>query len=276
MNDLKISVDGIQVRYRDSGGTGPAVLLLHGIGGSLELWAQQFVATNQNLRLIALDLPGHGLSDFGQQPYTLASFASFVWQFANALGLDQVHLVGNSMGGAIGMQMLGQQPARGKTLLLAAAATLGRGGPLPFRLMTLPVLGTLLSRAGPMAVTQQLKAIFHPAFVVPEYVRKTVERNVMRPGAQAAFLATLRQMSDLGGQRASLIDQAQTVLHTATQPILFLHGRQDSVIPPAHSQNAHKLAAGSQLQLIDHCGHTPQMEQPAVFNAALQELIARG
>jgi pimeloyl-ACP methyl ester carboxylesterase len=270
-----ISVDGVQVRYRDSGGTGPAVLLLHGIGGSLELWAQQFVDANQSLRLIALDLPGHGLSDFGPQPNAPQTFARFVWQFANALGLDQVHLVGNSMGGAICLQMLVQQPVRVKTVLLADAATLGRDGPLPFRLMTLPVLGELLSRGNAMAVTQQLKAIFHPTFVVSEEVRKTVERNVMRPGAQAAFLATLRQMSDLGGQRADLVDQAQAALRSATQPMLILHGRQDSVIPLTHSENAHQLAVGSRLLLVDHCGHTPQLEQPAVFNAALLELIAR-
>jgi pimeloyl-ACP methyl ester carboxylesterase len=274
--DSKISVNGVQVRYRDSGGSGPAVLLLHGIGGSLELWAQQFAGVNQNLRLMALDLPGHGLSDLGHQPYTPQNFARFVWQFADALGLDKVHLVGNSMGGAIGLHMLVQQPARVKTVLLAAAATLGRDGPLPFRLMTLPVLGALLSRASAMAVTQQLKAIFHPSFVVSDEVRKTIERNVRRPGAQAAFLATLRQMSDLGGQRADLVDQAQAALRSATQPILFLHGQQDSVIPLVHSQNAHTWAAGSRLQLVDHCGHTPQLEQPAVFNAALQDLITRG
>jgi len=271
-----ISVDGIQVRYRDSGGTGPAVLLLHGIGGSLELWAQQFVEANRNLRLIALDLPGHGLSDFGPQPNAPQSFARFVWQFANALGLEQVHLAGNSMGGAICLQMLILQSARVKTVLLAAAATLGRETPLPFRLMTLPVLGEVLSRANAMAVTQQLQAIFYPEFEVSEELRKTVERNVMRPGAQAAFLATLRQMTDLGGQRAELVEQSQEALRSATQPLLILHGRQDSVIPFAHSQNASKLAARSQLQLIDHCGHTPQLEQPAVFNAALQNLIAKG
>lgn len=275
MINSKISVNGVQVRYRDSGGPGPAVLLLHGIGGSLELWAQQFVDANLNLRLIALDLPGHGLSDFGHQPYTPPSFAGFVWQFADALGLDTVHVVGNSMGGAIGLHMLVQQPARVKTLMLAAAATLGRDAPMPFRLMTLPLLGALMSRAGPMAVAQQLKAIFHPSFVVSDEVRKTIERNVMRPGAQAAFLATLRQMSDLGGQRAELVHQAQAALRSATQPILFLHGQQDSVIPLVHSQNAHTFAAGSRLQRVDHCGHTPQLEQPAVFNAALQDLIAR-
>jgi pimeloyl-ACP methyl ester carboxylesterase len=274
MVDSTISVDGIQVRYRDSGGSGPAVLLLHGIGGSLELWAAQFVDANQGMRLIALDLPGHGLSDFGQQPYAPKTFARFVWQFADALGLDKVHLAGNSMGGAISLQMLAQQPTRVITALLAAAATLGREGPLPFRLMTLPLLGALMSRADPMAVTQQLQAIFHPSFVVPDAVRTTVQRNVMRSGAQAAFLATLRQMSDLGGQRAKLVSEAQVALRSANQPVLLLHGRQDRVIPFVHSQNAQQLAPQSRLVLVDDCGHTPQLEQAAVFNAALQDLVA--
>ena len=274
MTTSNTSVDGIQVRYRDSGRPGPAVLLLHGIGGSLELWDAQFVEANQGLRLIALDLPGQGLSDFGRQPYAPKSFARFVWQFADALALEGVHLAGNSMGGAISLHMLAQQPARVKTVLLAAAASLGRDSPLPFRLMTLPLLGTLLSRAGPMAVTQQLQAIFDPSFVVTDELRKTVQRNVMRPGAQAAFLATLREMSDLSGQRADLVAEAHATLSSAKVPLLLLHGRQDQVIPFAHSESAQRLAPGSQLQLIEGCGHTPQLEQPAVFIAALQALVA--
>jgi pimeloyl-ACP methyl ester carboxylesterase len=197
--DSYVSADGIRVRYRDSGGTGPAVLLLHGIGGSLELWSAQFVEANQGLRLIALDLPGHGLSDFGRRPFAPKDFAAFVWKFADALGLSGVNVAGNSMGGAIGVQMLAQQPARVRTLLLAAAATLGRDGPMPFRLMSLPVLGSLMTRAGTMAVTQQIQALFGPSFIVTDELRQTITRNVMRPGAQAAFLATLRQMTTWAG-----------------------------------------------------------------------------
>ncbi len=273
MVDSYISADGIRVRYRDSGGAGPVVLLLHGIGGSLELWSAQFVAANQGLRLIALDLPGHGLSDFGQQPWVPKTFAAFVWKFADALGLNQLHLVGNSLGGAICLQMQAQQPVRVQTVLLAAAANLGRDCPVPFRLMTLPALGGLMSRAGPMAVVQQVRAIFGPSFVATEDLCKTIERNVMRSGTQAAFLATLRLMTDLGGQRMSMVADAHAALASASMPMLMLHGRQDSVIPFAHSEHAHKLTPSSQFQLVDDCGHTPQLEQPAVFNAALRALV---
>ena len=96
----------------------------------------------------------------------------------------------------------------------------------------------------------------------------------MRPGAQAAFLATLRQMSDLGGQREVLVNEAQAILRAATVPVLLLHGRQDSVIACTQSANAQRFAPSTRLQLVDDCGHTPQLEQPAVFNAALQTLVS--
>lgn len=276
MQDSYVKVGGVQVRYRDSGApssTAPTVLLMHGIGGSLELWSSQFAPALAGLRLIALDLPGQGLSDFGDQPYFIKKFASFVWKFADALGLERVHLAGNSMGGAIGLQMLALQPLRTRSLLLAAAATLGREAPAPFRLMTLPILGSLMARPGAMAVKQQLAAIFHPAYAIPADIRNTVERNVMRPGAQTAFLATLREMTDLGGQRATLVEDAHAALRAANVPVLLLHGRQDSVIPVAHSENAHQLAPQTRLQIVEDCGHTPQLEQAAVFNLALGNLV---
>lgn len=274
MTDTHVKVDGIQVRYRDSGGAGPAVLMLHGIGGSLELWSSQFHETHRHLRMIALDLPGHGLSDFGDQPYSMKKFAALVWQFADTLQLDRVNLVGNSMGGAISLQMLAQQPARVSTVLLAAAASLGRDSPLPFRLMSLPGLGPLMTRAGPMAVKQQIHAIFAPSYTVPDSIRDTIVRNVMRPGAQKAFLATLRLMGGPRGQSKLLMEESLATLRSATTPILLLHGRQDRVIPVAHSEAAQPLNPKARLQIIDDCGHTPQLERPDAFNAALQTLLA--
>lgn len=276
MIDSFISVDSIQVRYRDSGGVGPVVLLLHGIGGSLELWAEQFVDSNVGMRMIALDLPGHGLSGFGPQPFAPKDFSAFIWKFSDALGLNKVHIAGNSLGGAIGLQMYALQAARVQTMLLAASANLGRECPMPFRLMTLPVLGELMSRAGPMSVKQQIQAIFSPTFDVTDALRTTIERNVMRPGAQDAFLATLRRMTELGGQRASLVSEGQAALASSSVPVLLLHGKQDSVIPCAHSAQAHRLVPTSNLQLIEGCGHTPQLEQPAIFNHALRALVAQG
>ena len=73
-------LDGRLIRYRDSGGQGPAVLLTHGIGESLEFWHRQMEALGQTLRLIAWDMPGHGLSDERTDAMDLEGQARVAWQ----------------------------------------------------------------------------------------------------------------------------------------------------------------------------------------------------
>ncbi|MBQ0959131.1 alpha/beta fold hydrolase [Ideonella sp. 4Y11] len=276
MNDVCVNLDGLTIRCRDAGGTGPAVLLLHGVGGSLELWSAQFAAAHQDLRLLAVDLPGHGLSDFSAQADSPPRFAHTLWALLDALAIHQVHLVGNSLGGAICLQMHRRQPARVRSMLLAASANLGAAAPLPFRLMTLPGLGELMSRPGEGAVARQIQAIFGPDFVVTPELRELIRRNVMRPGAQQAFLGCVRQMTQLRGQRAALVEQAQASLAMSRVPTLLLHGRQDVVIPAAHSQNTAARHPHLQLEVIERCGHTPQLEQPECFNALMRALIRQG
>lgn len=261
--ELFVEIDGCNIRYRDTGGTSPVVLLTHGIGSSLETWmAQLNLAGDQQMRLIAWDVPGHGLSDFGDQPYGPPKFAEVAWRFLNALGVDKAILAGNSMGGAISVHMAGLQPKRALKLLLLNAATLGKETPLPFRMMTLPLLGDLMARPGQAAVDQQIAAIFYDQSAVTDSVREIATRNVMRPGAQKAFLATIRQMTSLTGQRRDLVDASLSLLSSFSIPVLFIHGRQDAVLPLQHSVDAQKRTPLSKLVILEDCGHTPQIEKP--------------
>ncbi len=271
MNDFFMEVDGCKIRYYDTGGDGPVILLTHGVGASLETWEGQLNAAKDHpLRLIAWDVPGHGLSDLGDQPYNPPKYAKVGWRLLDALGVDKAILAGNSMGGAISVHMAGLQPQRALKLVLLNAASLGRESPLPFRLMTLPLLGRLMNRPNKMAVDQQISAIFYEKFEVPESVRKTITRNVMRPGAQEAFLAAVREMSNFSGQRPELVNATLSALKSLTVPVLFIHGREDLVIPVQHSADADKLTPNSRLIILEECGHTPQIEMPeAVFEIVL-------
>ena len=272
---ITLDVAGLTLRIRDSGGAGLPVLLTHGIGGSLELWNRQFETADPTLRLIAWDLPGHGLSGSGPDDSDLDAMARRGWQLLDALGVGGALLVGNSLGGAVSLRMAGQAPHRAQGLLLAAAATLGRDTVLPFRLMTLPGLGTLMSRPGPMAVQQQIRAIVHRPQAITAEVREAIIRNVMRPGAADRFLALLRRLTDLGGQRAAFCQQSQALLRGLRVPVVLVHGAQDSVLPVAHSRQAQAAVAGAQLEVLADCGHTPQLEQPAAFQRLLSTLAGR-
>lgn len=274
MQDQYIAIDDVNIRYRDTGGTGIPVLLTHGIGGSLELWNKQLDSLGEAVRLISWDMPGHGLSDLGEQPYDPDSFAAFAWRFVDGLGLNQIIVVGNSMGGAVSLRMAATQTGRVLGVLLADAATLGTETPLPFRLMTLPVLGAVMNKPGPLAVENQLKGIFHNQDVVTEEIREIVTRNVHKPGGDKAFIATLRRMTTLRGQRTKLVKHSLAILGSLKQKVVLVHGRQDAVLPFSHSVRAAETVANAELFLLEGCGHTPQVEAPQQFNQILRDLVA--
>lgn len=268
-----LDVGGITIRCRDTGGPGMPVLLSHGIGGSLELFSRQFDSFDPAQRLIAWDMPSHGLSGATPDGASLDGIARTAWQLLDALGLQQVVLAGNSLGGAVSLRMAATAPQRVRGLLLVAAATLGPDSPLPFRLMTLPVLGTLMTRPGPMAVQQQVKAIVHrPESVTPE-VLAAIERNVKRPGGAAHFLALLRSINTFGGMKRDVWVRSHDILRGLRMPVAALHGELDAVLPVAHSRQVPALLPGAVLTVLPGCGHTPQLEQPAAFNRALDGLL---
>ncbi|MBT9549760.1 MAG: alpha/beta fold hydrolase [Hydrogenophaga sp.] len=273
MTDSIVAIHGASIRCRDSGGEGPAVLMTHGIGESLEFWHRQFDDLGPSLRLIAWDMPGHGLSDESADAMDLEGQARAAWSLLDHLGVQRVHLVGNSLGAAMSLRMAAQAPARVSSLVLANSAALGPEVFGAFRLMALPWLGELMNRPGPTAVAQQIKAIvLRPEAITPP-VRTAIERNVRRPGAAAHFLKQLRAMTTLRGQREAVWTRSHQILQGLRVPTRIVHGEQDVVLPIAHSVRAHGLCKGSELVRLKDCGHTPQLEQPEVFNALLRKWL---
>ena len=273
VSDQYLTLKGCKIRYRDTGGTGPVVLLTHGIGSSLETWEAMLAEVDERIRWISWDVPGHGLSDFDANSSDLPTFAELGWQLLDALSVERAVLVGNSMGGAISVLMAGSQPERTDKLGLLNAASMGKHSPMPFRLMTIPILGEILSKPGKMAIKRKIDAIFYNSDAISERTREMITRNVMRPGASKVFLTILRSMTSLDGQNSALVAQVLGILSSAQRPILFIHGRYDEVVPLAHSEHAHQHSANSSLLILEDCGHTPQLEQPQTVAKALVEFV---
>lgn len=273
MEDLYTSVQGNTIRYRDTGGEKPVLLLTHGIGSSLETWEAQADSLAGHFRIISWDLPGHGLSDIPHDAFGIETYARFAWHFLDALKIDQAAVGGNSMGGGISIHMTGLHPERVSKVVCLNAAGLGKDIPFPFRLMLLPILGKLISRPGQMSIDNQIKAIFYKQDKVTEKAKAIIARNVMREGAQDAFVATLKNIATVSGQRESLYSKSFAILSATKKPILFIHGRHDVVIPLAHSQHAQAMAPNSKLIILEDCGHTPQIEEPAEVNKRLTEFL---
>src|SRR3954452_8244855 len=145
----EIKLHGHRVTYR-RGGSGPALLLLHGVTDSSATWEGVAPFLAEHFTLIAPDLLGHGESATPRGDYSLGAHASGVRDIITALGIDHVTVVGHSLGGGVAMQFAYQFPERCDRLVLVSSGGLGREVHLVLRAAALPgadwVLPVLTSR----------------------------------------------------------------------------------------------------------------------------------
>lgn len=274
--DQYVRVGAINARYWAAGDGGSPVILIHGLGGSVENWVHNLETLAQGHRVYALDMVGFGRSDKPDAPYNLAYLAQFVTQFMDALRIDQASLVGNSLGGSVALKLAMQSPERARALVLVDSAGLGKEVALPLRLMSLPILGEVLGRPGRASANQMLKSIFFdPVFVTEEMIDVTIELASL-PGAQKSFLGTLRSLADVRGAKSSFVDPILDGLAKIDRPALVVWGKQDRVVPIAHAHAAMQRLPHATLHEFDRCGHAPQIECAQAFNALVLDFLRNG
>src|SRR2546426_492491 len=151
-------VDGLRLHYVVEG-RGPAVILVHGLGGFAESWRHNVLPLASRATVFALDLPGFGDSSKPRTRYRLAYFAGALRGFMDALGLAQASLVGHSLGGAVGITLALTHPSRVERLALVGAVVPGCGyrPSWIYRLVALRGLGEVLSLGGCAEVARVLR-----------------------------------------------------------------------------------------------------------------------
>jgi pimeloyl-ACP methyl ester carboxylesterase len=272
--DQYVKVGQINTRFWAVGDGGTTVILIHGLGGSVEDWALNVNALAGQHRVYAIDLVGFGRSDKPSVPYSVSYLAQFVNDFMEAQHLDQANLIGHSMGGGVTLQFAIQFPHKVQKLVSVASAGLGRELYLPFRLCTLPLVGEQLTRPSRKAVAQLLNdCVYDPALVTDEWIELGYQLAAL-PGAQQAILSALRANCNLRGMRGDVTQTILDNLASITAPTLIVWGEQDRVLPVAHARVAEKYIPNSRLHIFDACGHIVQMEHAEEFNALVLEFLA--
>jgi pimeloyl-ACP methyl ester carboxylesterase len=271
----ELSIHDHRIAYR-SAGSGPVVLLIHGMAGSATTWRQVMPGLAQRFTVVAPDLLGHGGSDKPQGDYSLGAFASTLRDLLVALGHERATVVGQSLGGGVAMQFSYQYPERMERLVLVGSGGLGREVNPLLRFLSLPgsdvvlrlacgawVRGTIES-VGSRAARLGLRA----APVVAELWRSYA--SLSDAAARRAFLRTLRAVVDPRGQAVSAANR----LHLAGEvPTLIIWGDADPIIPVDHAHAAHASIPGSRLEIFEGVGHYPHCEAPERFVEVLSEFI---
>ena len=271
-----MALHGHSVTYRIAG-SGPVLLLLHGITNSSQTWEPAAGALADRFTIVAPDLLGHGNSATPRGDYSLGAHASGVRDLLSALGHDRVTVVGHSLGGGVAMQFAYQFPERCERLVLVSSGGLGREVHLLLRAAALPgadwVLPVITSR-GVRGVGNGIAAALRHGRIAPKGdlgVLANGFSSLQNGGSRQAFLHTLRAVIDTGGQRVS----AHNRLHLAAQlPTLIVWGERDSIIPLAHGQAAHEAMPGSRFEVFPGAGHMPHHHDPERFAATLADFCA--
>jgi len=257
-------------------GSGPALLLIHGMAGSCENWREVIGPLSRAHTVIAPDLPGHGSSEPGGGDYSLGSLAAGLRDLLAALGHDRATLVGHSLGGGIAMQFAYQFPEFTERLVLVSSGGLGPEVSPILRAAALPGADLFIAatagpgRAAGSVLGRGLSAVgLRPNADVAEVARGYA--SLADPNRRSAFLATLRGVVGTGGQRVHAGDR----LYLADGvPVLIIWGENDRIIPAHHGEHAHGAIGGSRLEIFEGVGHMPQLEAPARFVSTLESFLS--
>ncbi|MBW8313472.1 MAG: alpha/beta fold hydrolase [Hydrogenophaga sp.] len=266
-DDQFTTVERHTVRYWQVGREGPAVVCLHGIGCSVLEWEHSIHTLATRHRVYALDLLGCGLTAKpADASYDVAALARFTLGFMDAMALDQASLVGNSLGARVAMECAAVAPDRVRSLVLSAPAALDNPTLFDFRLASLPVLGELLTRPTSFGTARLWRtAVADPACITPEMVREKVAL-ARQPGAQTAFLKTLRRLMHLGGFRPGVIDDSHAKARRIQAPTCVVWGKQDRFLPVSHLDTLMQLVPHAKPVVLAPCGHAPMVERPPDFS----------
>ena len=263
-----IRVEGCQLHWAELG-QGRPLVLLHGLCDSHRTWSKVAPALTCGRRVLMLDLAGHGLSERPDASYTLEWHSRLVGGWLDALGLEDVDLVGHSYGGGIALWMLRTHRARIRRLALVAAGGLGRDVAFALRLASIPYFVERFGQAFMSRGTRLALGATGGAYEADDIAWLSSMNAVA--GSARAFSRTVRDVIDWRGQQRHFRDGACDL--APLPPIALLWGDRDPVIPIAHAYDMASLLGGASVTRFAHCGHFPHRQQPKEFVRALEGFL---
>jgi pyruvate dehydrogenase E2 component (dihydrolipoamide acetyltransferase) len=252
-----VNAGGRRIRYLRTGKKeGIPILLVHGFGGDLYNWSFNQEVLGGNHPVYALDLPGHGGSQKDVGDGALSNLAKTVREFLGALSVRQAHLVGHSLGGAIALSLASDESHLAQSLTLLSPVGLGT-----------EINAAFISGFIQADRRKEMKAVLQQLFSDPELVSREMVMNVLQAKRIDGAVECLRRVAEScfpGGRQK---DQLQERLSQLTVPVQVIWGKDDRIIPWAHSAD---LPASITVRVLERAGHMVHMESAKEVNELIQ------
>ena len=247
MRQEMCNLDGVALHYYCAGRRGTPIVLIHGLGSSAETWAALIPLLSKEYLVYAPDMPGFGKTPLAPEGTNISTQVLYLERFLNALGYPRVTLVGNSMGGWIATRFAVEHPDRVERLYLLNSAGLRREG------MHFPHADSRV------AAQRSLEHMWGSSLPVPKFLLDAVVRNSQTP----AYVGFFRGYDSR--------EELDSVLADVRVSTTIIWGERDGLLPITCAQELHTGIAGSELVLLPHVGHMPQIQAPAKVASIIME-----
>lgn len=268
--------NGCNMAYIDEGKGATTLLFIHGLATYSQTWALNIAYLKDYYRCIAIDLPGNGHSDGGDYPYGINFFSGCIYDFMQQMKLQNVVLVGHSMGGQAALNLAINHPTASKKMVLCA----------PAGFETYTSMERTMFKSGIQFIDffstdeNNLRSTIQNSFYnYPQKMEGMVKELVALMKTQSSS----RYKKMMEACIHSMMDEpVYDGLKTIQQPVLVLFGEQDALIPnklihpmstKALAEKAVKTMPDARLKMIPKCGHFLQLEQPEITNNYIRAFV---
>lgn len=257
-----MKVDDYSIRYVDTGKnkSNPKIsplLLLHGLGGSLDRWSEAIPFLSKYYRLLVPDIIGFGYSDKPHAEYNMDFFIKFIQRFLQIMDIDNLHIIGSSFGGLLALEYTIRFPKDiNKLVLISPAGMMNHITPALNQYISAALYPTFYNVA-----TAYYEMVYDPRMITEDSIQDFIKRMNLS-NSKFAFMSTLISLKN----HPQLTDRLNI-----NTPTLIIWGRNDKLMPLRYAKKFQ--IPNSKLVIFDQCGHYPHVEKAEKFNRTVSRFL---